>query len=133
MDMFADLFVGGFVVALHLLILDSCYIVKKIMKVYIKRNNMQMELIQLIRFRKKIASLLTFETLKWKYTTDVLSVTGLHWSVAGRAGRTFRKIVTSEHVISGQARFGTAQLHHLKLLCTCSSHRKSVQATPIRL
>ncbi len=96
-----------------------------IMKVYIKRNNIQMEL---IRFRK-LASLLTFETLKWIYTTDVLSVTRRHWSVAGR---TFRKIVTSGHVISGQAQFGTAQLHHLKLLCTGSSHGNSVQA-PIRL
>ena len=41
------------------------------MKVYIKRNNIQVEL---IRFRKKIATLLMSETLKWEYTfaTDVL-------------------------------------------------------------
>ena len=32
------------------------------MKVYIDRNNIQVEL---IRFRKKIATLLTLETLKW--------------------------------------------------------------------
>ena len=43
-----------------------------IMKVYIKRNNVQQ--VELIRFRKKIATLLTFETLKWEYifATDVL-------------------------------------------------------------
>ena len=46
----------GFIVsyALHLLILGSCYIAHKrivnIMKVYIKKNNIQVEL---IRFRKK--------------------------------------------------------------------------------
>ena len=39
-----------------------------------------------------------------------------------------RYIVTSGHVISGQARFGTAQLLYFKLLCTGSSHGKSVQA-----
>ena len=44
-----------------------------------------------------------------------------------RARRTFRNIVTSGHVISGRARFGTAQLHYCKLLCTGSSHGKSVQ------
>ena len=33
--------------------------------VYIESNNIQVEI---IRFRKKIATLLTFETLKWKYT-----------------------------------------------------------------
>ena len=43
-----------------------------------------------------------------------------------------RNIVTSGHVISGQARFGTAQLHYFKLLCTGSSHGKIVQG-PIRL
>ena len=39
-----------------------------------------------------------------------------------------RNIVISEPVISGQTRFGTAQLHYLKLLGACSSHGKSVQA-----
>ena len=43
------------------------------MKVYIEKNNVQVEL---IRFRKKIATilLLTLQTLKWAYTfaTDVL-------------------------------------------------------------
>ena len=56
--------------ALHLLILER---IVNIMKVYIKtsRNNIQVEF---IRFRKKLATLLTFETLKWKYTfaTDLL-------------------------------------------------------------
>ena len=44
-----------------------------------------------------------------------------------------RIIVTSGHIISGQARFGIAQLHYFKLglLCTDSSLGKSVQA-PIR-
>ena len=37
-----------------------------------------------------------------------------------------RNIVTSGHVISGQARFGTAQLHYFMLLCTATSHGKSV-------
>ena len=59
--------------ALHLLIFGSCYTGLKrtvdVLKVYIKRNNIQVEL---IRFR--IATLLTFETLKWEYTfaNDVL-------------------------------------------------------------
>ena len=35
-------------------------------------------------------------------------------------------IVTSGHVVSGHARFGTAQLHYFNLLCTGSSHGKSV-------
>ena len=75
--------VGGFVAlvffiasyVLHLLILGSCYTAHKcivnVMKVYIKRNNIQVEL---IRFRKKIATLLTFETFKWEYSfaTNVL-------------------------------------------------------------
>ena len=55
-----------------------------IMKMFIERNNIQVEL---IRFRKKIATLLTLVTLKWEYTfaTDVfmkldslLSVTSRH-------------------------------------------------------
>ena len=60
--------------ALLLLILGSCYTAHKcivnIMKVYIKSNNIQVEL---IRFRK-MATLLTFETMKWGYifATDVL-------------------------------------------------------------
>ena len=37
-----------------------------------------------------------------------------------------RNIFISGHVISRQARFGTAQLHNFKLLCTDSSHGKSV-------
>ena len=44
-----------------------------------------------------------------------------------------RNIVTSGHVISGQARFGTAQLHYFKLLRTGSSHGKSVQANSLLL
>ena len=84
----------------RLLILGSCYTVHKrignIMKVYIKRND-----------SVKIATLLTFETFNWEYTfataCSLLSVTSRHWSVARRARRTFRNIVTSGHVISGQA------------------------------
>ena len=91
----------------------------------------------------KLATLMTFETLKWKYTsaTDVLIVTRDESSLVYRAPESasehghfspLRNIVISGHVISGQARFGTAQLHYFKLLCTGSSHGKSVQA-PIRL
>ena len=70
----------GFVVfifssALHLLIIGSCYTAHRkflvnIMKVYSDRNNIQVDL---IRFHK-IATLLTFEILKWEYifATDVL-------------------------------------------------------------
>ena len=93
----------------------------------------------------KLASLMTFETLKWKYTfaTNVLIVTRdesplvYHTLESASEHSHFsplRNIVISGHVISGQARFGTAQLHYFKLpvLCTGSSHGKSVQA-PIRL
>ena len=45
-----------------------------------------------------------------------------HWTCP------IRNMVTLGHVISGQARFGTAQLHYFKLLCTASSHGKSFQA-----
>ena len=43
-----------------------------IMKVYIERNNMQVEF---IRFLKKILTLLTLDTSKWEYTfaTDVFT------------------------------------------------------------
>ena len=76
----------------------------------------------------KLASLVTFECLKWKYSFATNVLTSRHWSIARR---TLRKIVISGHIKSGQARFGTAQLHNFKLLCTGSSHGKSVQA-PIR-
>ena len=78
----------------------------------------------------KLATLVTFETLKWKYTfvTNVLIVTCDESPLVYRA----QNIVISGHVISGQVRVGTAQLHYFKLLCTGSSHGKSVQA-PIRL
>ena len=77
----------------------------------------------------KIATLLTFETLKWdilsRPTYSLLSVTSRHSSVQGApGGRMFlghiqfgtrhfgtysiRNIVTMGHVILGQARFGTA-------------------------
>ena len=80
---------------------------------------------------------------------SLLPVTSRHWSVQGAPGTpevsghdhsgtrhfgkySIRYIVTSGHVMSGQARFGTEQLHYFKLLCTGRSHEKSVQA-PIRL
>ena len=91
-----------------------------ITKVYIERNNNKQ--VELILFRKNIATLLMLETLKWEYTfaTDVSGHD--HFGTYS-----IRYIVTS-----GQARFGTAQLHYFKLLCTGSSHGKSVQA-PIQL
>ena len=78
----------------------------------------------------KLATLMTFETLKWIYTfaTNVPIVTRDESPLSSP----LRNIVISGHVISGQSRFGTAQLHYFKLLCTGSSHGKSVQA-PIRL
>ena len=93
-----------------------------ITEVYIARNNIHVEI---IRFRKELAILLTFETLKWKPTTrSLLHVTSRHWCIAHR---TLRNVVISGRVISGQALFGTAQLHYFKLLCTGSSYGKSVQ------
>ena len=70
----------------------------------------------------KLATLMTFEMLKWKYTfvTNVLIVTRDESPLVYRAPES-----ASEHshfgplrniVISGQARFGTAQLHYFKLL-----------------
>ena len=71
----------------------------------------------------KLATLMTFETLKWKYTfaTNVLIVTRDESPLVYRAPEfasehshfgQLRKIVISGHVISGQPRFGTAaQLH----------------------
>ena len=78
----------------------------------------------------KLATLMTFETLKWRYTfaTNVLIVTRGESPLSSP----LRNIVISGHVISGQSRFGTAQLHYFKLLCTGGSHGKSVQE-PIRL
>ena len=89
-------------------------------KVFIARNNINVEI---ILFRKKLVTLFTFETLKWKptFATAVLI-----------AIRTFRNIVSSGQVISGHTLFGSAQLHYFKLLCTGSSHGKPLQA-PIRL
>ena len=86
---------------------------------------------------------MTFETLKWKYTfaTNVVIVTRDESPLVYRVPESasehshfgpLRNIVISGHVISGQALFGTGQLHYFKLLCTGSSHGKSVQA-PIRL
>ena len=52
----------------HLLVLGSCYVVHIdaiVNIVYFERNNMQVEL---IRFHKKISTLLTLGTLKWEYT-----------------------------------------------------------------
>ena len=128
--------------ALHLLILGSCYTahqrIVNIMKVYIKRNNIQVEL---MRFRKNsdFIDVWNFEVgiyfhdrrahcYPWRVATGLS-----HAGCAGRFGTCpIRNIVTSEHVISRQARYGTAQLHYFKSLRTDSSHGKSVQA-PIRL
>ena len=64
-----------------------------IMKVYIKRNNLQVELHN-TKFRGKIATLLTLETLKCRSgnilsrpTFSLLSVTSRHCSVQGAPGR----------------------------------------------
>ena len=67
------------------------------MKVYIEKNNVQVEL---IGFRKKMATLLTLQTLKWAYTlaTDVLIASAMsrHYSVLRRlAHRTFWGMTTS--------------------------------------
>ena len=79
------------------------------MKVYIERNNIQVEL---IRFRKKIATLLTLETLKWEYTfaTDVLIAIRYESPLvqgAPGAPATFRDMTTSVHAILGHFQFGT--------------------------
>ena len=96
----------------------------------IARNNIHVEIIGL-RFHKKIAT----------FANNLLIVTRDESPLVYRAPESASEhshfgplpnIVISGHVISGQARFGTAQLHYLKLLCTGSSHGKSVQA-PIRL
>ena len=69
---------------------------------------------------------MTFETLKWNYTfpTNVLIVTRDESPLVYRAPETasehnnigpLRQIVISGYVTSGQARFGTAQLHYFKL------------------
>ena len=61
---------------------------------------------------------MTFETLKWKYTfaTKVLIVTRDESPLVYRAPESpLRNIVISGHVLSGQARFGTADLHYFKL------------------
>ena len=106
---------------------------------------------ELIRFRK-IATLLSLETLKWEYTfaADVLiairyesplvqgasgvpDVSG-HDHFGTRHFGTFSSwyVVTSGHVISGQARFGTEQQHYFKLLCTGSSHGPSANSALFR-
>ena len=88
----------------------------------------------------KLVTLMTFETLKWN-ATNLLIVTRdesplvYHALVSASEHSHFgplRNIVISGHVISGQARFGTTQLHNFKSQCTGSLHGKSVQA-PIRL
>ena len=89
-----------------------------IMKVYIERNNMQVEL---IRLRQKISTLLTLETLKWEYTFADWRVYEI-WLRAIRdesplfcAGRRmFRDMTTSVHAIldifnSVHSHFGFAQ------------------------
>ena len=81
----------------------------------------------------KLATLMTFETLKWKYSfaTNVLIVTRVESPLV------YRTPDASEdshfgtfHVVTSTIR--DCKLHYFKLLCTGSSHGKSVQA-PIRL
>ena len=126
------------------------------MKVYIERNNIQMELIRLPNNTEFIA-VGNFEVgiyfcdrrahcyprrvatvqFRWRgarrtfrhMITSVHAMSGhIQLSTQSLRDMPIRNIVTSGDVISGQARFGTAQLHSFKLLCTGSSHGKSVQA-----
>ena len=81
-----------FVTCPHCYLLHSVYVgqllgcarkhIVNIMKVYIERNNMQ---VQLILFRKKILTLLTLETLKWEtFTNDMFIKLGSLLSVKCR-------------------------------------------------
>ena len=96
----------------NLLIFASCYAQRTatIVKVYIERKNMQVEL---IRFPEKTATLLKFETLKWEYTfaTDALIAIPDESPVVlvreRRECRTFRDITISVFAISGHIQFGT--------------------------
>ncbi len=76
------------------------------MKVYIERNNIQVEL---IRFLKKIATLLTLETLKWEYTfaTDVFTKLGSLLSVMSRHCSVQGAPDVSGHDHFGARHFGT--------------------------
>ena len=85
-----------------------------IMKVYIERNNKHVEL---IRFRKKIASILTMETLTWEYSFatavftklgSLLSGTSRHCTVLGAPD--VSDMTTSVHAISGHSHFGTCHI-----------------------
>ena len=108
-----------------------------IMKVYIERNSIQVEL---IRFRKNSDFIIDFGNFevgiyfgdRRSHCCTLRVVTDLFRG--HRARRTFRgmttsvhtisghfqfgtyTVVTSGHVISGQARFGTTQQHYFKLL-----------------
>ena len=69
----------------------------------------------------KLATLMTFETLKWKYTfaPNVLIVTRDESPLVYRAPESAsdtRNRVISGHVISGQAQFWPAPLQYFKLL-----------------
>ena len=123
--------------ALHLLILGICYAVHiNASSLYESVHRKKQHTSEINTIPYKLETLLTFETLKWKYSfvTDVLIAISDESPLVYRApgAPDVLEIVTSGHVISGQVRFGTAQLHYFKLLCTGSSHGKSVQA-PIRL
>ena len=91
-----------------------------ITKVYIARNNIHVEL---IRFRKYIAILLTLETLKCELGPIVSRLPCLrNWAhyYPGRVAtvlcwwrRTFRDMTTSVHAISGHIQFGTQSLRDM--------------------
>ena len=91
-----------------------------ITKVYIARNNIHLEI---IRFHFQISDFSDIWNFEVNiYFRSLLPVMSRHWSIARRM---LRKIVISGHFISGQAWFGTEQLHYFKLLCTGSSHGKA--------
>ena len=111
-----------------------------IMKVYIEMNIIQVEIIRLRKNSEFIAfgnfeveiiilsrptcSLLSVPTVLFRgrrtfrhMTTSVHAISVHVQFVHSHVGTCpIRNIVTSGHVISGQRRFGTAQLHYFKLL-----------------
>ena len=75
-----------------------------ITKVYTARNNIHVEI---IRFRKHLATLMTFETLKWKYpfATNVRIVTRDESPLVYRAPES-----ASEHSHFGTCHIGTSTI-----------------------
>ena len=109
---------------------------------YIEWNNIQMEL----RFRNnsdfidfgnfEVVIIFLYFRYPLRFATGsrgAKDVSG-HDHFGTRHFGTFsiRNIVTPGHVISGQARFGTAQQHYFKLLFTGSSHGPSANSAVIR-